>query len=164
MGHVVVKRTSPLRRHWYAAARHGRQLENPRPRRRAAEAGVEHMNDLVIRMPWPGKQDATAEAGLNYEWLVTNGLGGYASGTLSGVITRRYHGYLVAALPVPFGRIMMLNDLVERIELPDGGFVQLAGEERAGGSVKLDVMGYLSEFRREPGPPVWPSELCPPVL
>ena len=87
------------------------------------------MNDLAIRLPWPGKNDAAA--GLNGEWLVTNGLGGYASGTLSGVITRRYHGYLVAALPAPFGRILMLNDLVERIELPDGRSVQLAGEERA---------------------------------
>ncbi len=61
---------------------------------------------------------------------MTNGLGGYASGTLSGVITRRYHGYLIAALPAPFGRIMMLNELVERIELPDGRSVQLGGEER----------------------------------
>jgi len=122
------------------------------------------MNDLVIRLPWPGKQDATAEAGLNYEWLITNGLGGYASGTLSGVITRRYHGYLVAALPAPFGRIMMLNDLVERIELPDGNFVQLAGEERAGGPVKLDVMDYLAEFRLEAGSPIWRYEVGAIVL
>jgi predicted glycogen debranching enzyme len=122
------------------------------------------MNDLVIRLPWPGKQDPAAEAGLNYEWLVTNGLGGYASGTLSGVITRRYHGYLVAALPAPFGRIMMLNDLVERIEMPDGRFVQLAGEERAGGPVKLDVMDYLSEFRLEAGNPVWRYEVGALVL
>ena len=122
------------------------------------------MNDLVIRLPWPGKNDPAAEAGLNYEWLVTNGLGGYASGTLSGVITRRYHGYLVAALPAPFGRIMMLNDLVERIELPDGRFVQLAGEERGGGPAKLDVMDYLSEFRLEAGSPVWRYEVGAIVL
>src|SRR6202162_6721017 len=112
------------------------------------------MNDLVIRLPWPGKLDPAAEAGLNYEWLVTNGLGGYASGTLSGIITRRYHGYLVAPVPAPFGRVMMLNDLVERIELPDGNFIQLAGEERAGGPVKLDVMDYLAEFRLGAGTPV----------
>ena len=35
------------------------------------------------------------------EWLVTNGLGGYASGTVAGVVTRRYHGLLVASLPAP---------------------------------------------------------------
>ncbi|HTB20907.1 MAG TPA: amylo-alpha-1,6-glucosidase [Bryobacteraceae bacterium] len=112
------------------------------------------MSDLIIRMPWPGK-DGRAEAGLNCEWLVTNGLGGYASGTLSGVITRRYHGYLIAALPAPFGRVMMLNELAERLELPDNQFVQLSGEEQAGDPVKLDAMEYISEFRLESGTPVW---------
>src|ERR1700693_3391109 len=117
------------------------------------------MNDLVIRLPWPGKLDPAAEAGLNYEWLVTNGLGGSASGTLSGVITRRYHGYLVAALPAPFGRIMMLNELAERLELPGDHFVQISGEERAGDPVKLDAMNYISEFRLEGGIPVWRYEI-----
>ncbi len=117
------------------------------------------MTDLVIRMPWPGKEGGAPEAGLSREWLVTNGLGGYASGTLSGIITRRYHGYLVAALPAPFGRVMMLNQLGERLELPDGRFVQLTGEERAGGPVQLDVMSYLSEFRLEGGGPVWRYEI-----
>jgi predicted glycogen debranching enzyme len=117
------------------------------------------MTDLVIRLPWPGKDGHAPEAGLNCEWLVTNGLGGYASGTLSGVITRRYHGYLVAALPAPFGRIMMLNELGERIELPGGRFVQLSGEERAGDPVKLDAMDYISEFRLEGGTPVWRYEI-----
>src|SRR5947209_17404470 len=51
------------------------------------------------------------------EWLVTNGLGGYASGTVSGVATRRFHGLLLAALPGPQGRTMMLNRLGERIRL-----------------------------------------------
>ncbi len=120
---------------------------------------IQRMTDLVIRMPWPGKDGHASEAGLNCEWLVTNGLGGYASGTLSGVITRRYHGYLVAALPAPFGRVMMLNELGERIELPDGRFVQLSGEERAGDPVKLDAMDYISEFRLEAGTPVWRYEI-----
>jgi len=119
------------------------------------------MTDLVIRMAWPGKEGGAHEAGLNREWLVTNGLGGYASGTLSGIITRRYHGYLVSALPAPFGRVVMLNQLGERLELPDGRFVQLTGEERAGGPVKLDVMSYLSEFRLEGGTPVWRYEIGP---
>ena len=59
------------------------------------------------------------------EWLVTNGLGGYASGTLSGALTRRYHAYLVAALPTPFGRTVMLNYIWERIRYPDGRLVSL---------------------------------------
>jgi predicted glycogen debranching enzyme len=117
------------------------------------------MTDLVIRLPWPGKGGHPPEAGLDCEWLVTNGLGGYASGTLSGVITRRYHGYLIAALPAPFGRVMMLNELAERIELPGGRFMQLSGEERAGDPVKLDAMQYISEFRLEGGVPVWRYEI-----
>jgi predicted glycogen debranching enzyme len=116
------------------------------------------MTDLVIRMPWPGKDGRASEAGLNYEWLVTNGLGGYASGTLSGVITRRYHGYLIAALPAPFGRIMMLNELEECLELPDR-VIRLSGEERSGSPAKLDGMEHISEFRLEAGTPVWRYEI-----
>src|SRR5438552_5095456 len=113
------------------------------------------MSDLVVRIPWPGKESTGFEPGLTREWLFTNGLGGYASGTLSGVITRRYHGYLVAALPAPFGRTMMLNDVVERVEFPDGRVVQLGGEERAGAPLKLEILENLSEFRLEEGIPVW---------
>ncbi len=51
---------------------------------------------------------------LSREWLVTNGLGGYAAGTLAGVITRRYHGLLIAALPAPLGRLVMVSQLGER--------------------------------------------------
>ena len=54
------------------------------------------------------------------EWLVTNGLGGFASATVSGEITRRYHGFLVAALPAPLGRTVILNDLECQIERADG--------------------------------------------
>src|ERR1700691_2679315 len=117
------------------------------------------MKDLVIRLPWPGKDGHASEAGLNCEWLATNGLGGYASGTLSGVITRRYHGYLIAALPAPCGRVMMLNERAERLEFPDGRRVQLSGEERAGDPLKLDGMEYISEFRLEAGTPVWRYEI-----
>jgi predicted glycogen debranching enzyme len=108
------------------------------------------MSELVICLPWPCQQDPTQDAELTNEWLVTNGLGGYASGTLSGIITRRYHGDLVAALPAPYGRIMMLNDLAERIEYPDGRSVQLGGESAA---------EHLSEFRIEAGSPVWRYQL-----
>jgi predicted glycogen debranching enzyme len=117
------------------------------------------MTNLIIKLPWPGRDGRDPDAGLNCEWLVTNGLGGYASGSLSGVITRRYHGYLVAALPAPFGRVMMLNELAERLEFPDGRSVQLTGEERAPGPAKLDAMEHLSEFRLESGTPVWRYEV-----
>ena len=54
---------------------------------------------------------------INREWLVTNGLGGYASGTLAGPPTRRYHSMLVAAMPAPLGRLSLLAHLDERIRL-----------------------------------------------
>ena len=85
------------------------------------------------------------------EWLVTNGLGGYASGTISGVITRRYHGYLVAALPAPFGRVVMLNELVESLELSDKRVYRLSGHRGATDSKTCDA----AEFRLEFGLPVW---------
>lgn len=47
------------------------------------------------------------------EWLVTNGIGGYASGTVAGLLTRRYHGLLIAALNPPLGRTLMLTKLEE---------------------------------------------------
>ena len=51
-------------------------------------------------MPWDGAH-MSRDLLLEREWLVTNGLGGYASGTVSGAVTRRYHGLLIAALPAP---------------------------------------------------------------
>jgi hypothetical protein len=96
-----------------------------------------------------------AEILVDKEWLVTNGLGGYASGTLAGVITRGFHGYLVAALPTPLGRVMMLNDLIEKIALPDGTSIQLSGEERMNAPLRAHGSDYLQEFRLDDGNPVW---------
>jgi predicted glycogen debranching enzyme len=96
---------------------------------------------------------------LEHEWLVTNGLGGYASGTVSGATTRRYHGYLVAAHAVPLGRLMMFNHLFEYVRLPDYTSVQFGGVERTGGHLELHGTDYLQEFRMEAGLPVWRYEL-----
>jgi predicted glycogen debranching enzyme len=64
------------------------------------------------------------------EWLVTNGLGGFASATVSGEITRRYHGFLIAALPAPQGRIVMLNDLDVAVGRSDGSLASLRDSGR----------------------------------
>jgi hypothetical protein len=53
---------------------------------------------VVRTMKWDGAS-MSREILLSREWLVTNGLGRYAAGTISGAITRRYHGLLIAALP-----------------------------------------------------------------
>ena len=61
------------------------------------------------------------------EWLVTNGLGGYASGTVAGVMTRRYHGLLIAALPAPLGRTVMLSHVAEQLRCADGRRFEIGG-------------------------------------
>jgi predicted glycogen debranching enzyme len=98
------------------------------------------------------------------EWLVTNGLGGYAGGTLAGLITRRYHGLLIAALPAPLGRLVMMSQLGERVRLPGGKVHWLSGEERQGGPLFLDGATWLSQFRLEAGLPVWHYEFDDYVL
>src|SRR5688500_1087461 len=112
------------------------------------------MENWVLRMPWSGA-NPEREPLLTREWLVTTGLGGYACGTVAGVATRRYHGILVAALPNPLGRQMMLNHLSEMIRLHDGTTLLFGGEERMDRSLDLHGVEHLTEFRLEKGLPVW---------
>jgi predicted glycogen debranching enzyme len=85
---------------------------------------------------------------------VTNGIGGYSSSTAAGVITRRYHGLLVAALPNPIGRMVMLNHLGE--ELYDGDRRgELNAERRVAGPVDPAAAVKVTSFYLESGLPVW---------
>jgi predicted glycogen debranching enzyme len=115
---------------------------------------------LVRRMPWTSDEEGATQSLLTREWLVTNGLGGYASGTVSGIPTRRYHGLLIAALPAPLGRTMLLNYLSEQVRLPNGKVVRFGGQELVGGRQELDlIIGHFAEFRLEAGLPVWRYQL-----
>jgi predicted glycogen debranching enzyme len=116
------------------------------------------MPDLVRCLPWRAGEVEGPEL-LDQEWLVTNGLGGYAAGTIAGAVTRRYHGLLVAALPAPLGRMVVLSHLWERVRLPDRTVFVLSGEERVG-SLELAGARYLTEFRLEDGLPVWLYDLA----
>jgi predicted glycogen debranching enzyme len=121
-------------------------------------------SDWVLRMPWRGtEQQQNSESLITREWLVANGLGGYASGTIAGVASRRYHSLLCAALPAPLGRRVMLNHLSELIRLPNGKTLLFGGEER-GGQLDLHGSELLSEFRLEYGLPVWRYEFEDYVL
>ncbi|HWA27921.1 MAG TPA: amylo-alpha-1,6-glucosidase, partial [Lacunisphaera sp.] len=91
---------------------------------------------------------------LRKQWLVTNGLGGYASGTIAGAVTWRYHGLLIAALPPPAGRTMMLNHLIEALRLPDGRDFQFGGEEPTQVGESPTSL-HLREFRLENQIPCW---------
>lgn len=94
------------------------------------------------------------------EWLVTNGLGGYASGTLAGIATRRYHGLFIAALPAPLGRQMTLAHLSERVRLADGTLIKMSGESHDSSDPQPHGIDYLAEFRLDMGLPVWRYELA----
>lgn len=96
---------------------------------------------------------------LRREWLVTNGLGGFASNTIAAVPTRRYHGLLISALPAPLGRMIMFNHLSEWARLPDGSRIQIGGHERAGGELEWPGAKHLREFSLEAGMPVWRYEM-----
>ena len=113
------------------------------------------MPEPLRRIPWPPPGSSDPDSLVTREWLVTNGLGGYASGTVPGVITRRYHGLLIAALPSPFGRIVMLSHVAEQLRLADGRCVEIGGRERSGDTADAHGTGYLTEFRLEAGLPVW---------
>jgi predicted glycogen debranching enzyme len=116
------------------------------------------MNDLIRHLSWTGDTN-DAEELIRREWLVTNGLGGYASSTVAGVCTRRYHGLLVAALPSPNGRAVMLNHLMEQVRLPNGRTVRLGGVQHADGNLELHGIEFFREFRLEAGLPVWRWEI-----
>ncbi|MGA7801568.1 MAG: amylo-alpha-1,6-glucosidase [Gammaproteobacteria bacterium] len=115
------------------------------------------MAELIRALRKHQLSDPEADPHIPEEWLVTNGLGGYASGTVTGAITRRYHGLLIASLPNPLGRMMMLNGLSERLRLPGHRVVYTGAEELAGISPEATLA--LSEFRLEAGLPVWRYEV-----
>jgi predicted glycogen debranching enzyme len=94
------------------------------------------------------------EAGLRREWLVTNGLGGYASATLPGVLSRSYHGLLVAALEPPVARTVLVAGAVEWVTY-DGKRCPLSTHEFGEGTFAPEGYRFLESFRLEGTLPVW---------
>jgi len=94
---------------------------------------------------------ATAES---REWLVTNGLGGYASGTVAGTATRRYHALLVAALQPPVDRTVLVNGLDENVRYLGIPYSLATNRWRSG---FISPRGYLQieSFHLEGSKPVW---------
>ena len=92
------------------------------------------------------------------EWLVTNGLGGYASGTLLGIPSRRYHGFFVPNLPAPRGRTMMLPRLDEEVDIGSRK-VRLCGAQFSDGRIDGESPLFLKEFRQEWQTPTWLFEI-----
>jgi predicted glycogen debranching enzyme len=116
------------------------------------------MSAPIRRLVNPTADGARALAN---EWLVTNGLGGYASGTLSGILTRRYHGLLVAALPAPIGRMVMLSHIDAQLRLRSGVVVPFDPEPRPldpDTATEPKQPLTLVEFRLDRGLPAWRFE------
>lgn len=90
------------------------------------------------------------EQALGLEWLETNGLGGFASSTITGANTRRYHGLLVAATKPPVGRVVMLSKLEETL-IVDGHRYDLSVNLYPG-AVHPRGHEHLREFRLDPFP------------
>ena len=88
------------------------------------------------------------------EWLVANGVGGYASGTVAGLLTRRYHGLLIAALQPPLGRTLMLAKLDDTALYGDR-FYSLHANRWADGTVGPHGYRHLEQFALEGSIPVW---------
>ena len=94
------------------------------------------------------------EALRNREWLVTNGLGGYASGTLLGTGSRRYHGLFVPNLPDPKGRYILLSRFDEQVTCGDIA-AHLGGAEFASGHLETETHLYLDRFYLDRSIPTW---------
>src|SRR5258708_26964070 len=90
------------------------------------------------------------EAALRREWLETNGLGGFASSTIVGLNTRRYHGLLVAATKPPVGRMVLLSKFEETFFI-HGNRYELSANQYPGAIHPQGHLG-LKEFRLDPFP------------
>ncbi len=97
------------------------------------------------------------------EWLVTNGIGGYASGTVAGSQTRRYHGLLVAALQPPAGRTQLVSAIDEIVHYAGTDF-SLATHRWASGAVHPQGFLFLEDFHLAGSTPVWTYALADALL
>ncbi len=97
------------------------------------------------------------------EWLVTNGIGGYASGTVAGVLTRRYHGLLVAALAPPLGRSLLLAKLDETAQY-DRQSYPLSTNQWVDGTVSPEGYCYIEHFCLEGTIPTWRFAIADALL
>jgi predicted glycogen debranching enzyme len=94
------------------------------------------------------------------EWLVTNGIGGFASGTVANLLSRRYHGLLMAALKPPLGRTLLVAKIDETAEYDgiypqSGRFYPLYANRWASGVVESNGHQHLNRFHLEGTTPVW---------
>ncbi|GJM15579.1 MAG: glycogen debranching protein [Thermodesulfobacteriota bacterium] len=100
---------------------------------------------------------------LRREWLVTNGLGSFASGTISGILTRRYHGLLVAALNPPAERYLLVSKLDDTVLYHEREY-KLFSNNWSDNTV--DPLGYINieSFQLEGNIPLWRYAIADAIL
>ena len=99
---------------------------------------------------------ADFDAASSREWLETNGIGGFASGTISGANTRRYHGILTAAAEPPLGRVTLVSKIEETLTIGDAAYDLSANRYPA--RIYPQGYTYLRSFRLDPFP-IWTFEV-----
>lgn len=117
---------------------------------------VQDPADTHLISNWKAGEDP--ETLISHEWLVTNGLGGFSSGTVMGISSRKYHGLFVPNLPAPFGRIVMMPrfDIIVKI---GNRTINLGGAEIEAGRVTSEAYRYLKEFKLVWQMPQWTFEI-----
>ncbi|MCK5313717.1 MAG: glycogen debranching enzyme N-terminal domain-containing protein, partial [Anaerolineales bacterium] len=103
------------------------------------------------------------ESAVSREWLVTNGVGGYAAGTIAGVLTRRYHGLLIAALDPPLERTLLLAKLDETADYDSRTF-SLSANYWSSGAIEPQGFHHLERFHLEGTTPVWTFAIADALL
>jgi predicted glycogen debranching enzyme len=110
--------------------------------------------DADRSLDWGREISGRLDVAERREWLCTNGIGGFASGTVAGLLTRRYHGLLVAALSPPVGRTLLVAKLDERADYAGAGW-DLATNRWADGTVAPEGHRLIERFHLDGTTPVW---------
>jgi len=85
------------------------------------------------------------------EWIEADGLGGFASGTVSGIRTRRYHALLLTATTPPAGRMVLVNGFDAWVETPEGSFA-ISSQRYAPDVIHPNGAAIIESFDHEPWP------------
>ena len=129
----------------------------------AAAAGARRGSSNGTMVKFGREVCGNLDAAETREWIATNGIGGFASGTIAGCLTRRYHGLLIAALQPPVGRTQLVANVDETVRYADAEY-RLGTTQWSSGVV--DPKGFLNiqSFRLEGMTPVWTYALADALL
>src|SRR5581483_9658939 len=119
-----------------------------------ASATCDNVSALMTEIECGPQITGDLDAASAREWLVTDGLGGYATGTVGGLATRRYHGLLMVATAPPIGRMLGLAALDPVLHVGDRT-VRLATHEWSDGTIAPDGYRHLASFVIRDGVPRW---------